>query len=1623
MIYVDEEDPDGELPPAFPPREVHVKDDEDIHNYFHLRKEIGRGRFGTVYLAEEKQTGQRFAAKIVSTKRNQDRANAEREVDIMKALNTHPRLIQLYEAYDMSKEMCLVLEIVEGGELFERVIDESFVLTEKACTVFVRQICQGVEYIHSKNILHLDMKPENILCLTRQGNRVKICDFGLARRYDPRKKLQVLFGTPEFVAPEVVNFEPISFGTDLWSVGVICYVLLSGLSPFMGHDYVETMTNVSHNKYDFDDPAFEKVSLQAKDFIQKLLVLDKSLRLTPAQCLRHDWLRRPPISSLQRSCSVSESESVSEDSEDDTDEDSYESSNGDRTVKEEQKREKDKKTEDELKLAEAKRKELEKQVENRKKESEEKYDARQREEELERTKVQLKEFVERWNLHPNSPYLIGTSFPLDLQDLERTRGCNSRDSLTSVAVAPPSDHGDLSFLDDDGFPLCELNKVTKQEVVPNDIINQEDFQMSTTKLAQPLMEHSSQQEMAIREPAQPLTKHPSPDEVAKQLEIKLTQLQLEDTVKPRKEESIAESNHTLAYAREDRGDDKNEGSNGTIKLSDKLEQINKVTDKRNSVTYVNIDVNKYKREQKKEKEIFNSKNMEQKVTENKNKKTEIQKEVNKIPKMLSEEKTDKHKEASKECIRMKNSGAIQTKDHEEERTSLQKQELREKHRNEEKKPAKASGRVACEEPKEAEKIISEILRGDHKAAYEEYKRMVNEAQMAYSDDWKTKKNPKEKEVSQAPNKPHGMDIRQVPNNTIRRTTDKYEDTNEREEEHQKMVITAESMKEQKKEDKISGTGMEETVEKETVFGEHNFANKRSNGQEKMSNASIECEDKMLEIQDTEMAEHRRAYEEYKKLVNLTQIEMSEVKNNLKISPAVDDQRNGNQEKVTGTGSKMQKSNRELQKINDSHNRQESKKINSLNNSDHLPMEPLKRPEIIALQNEELGGVMLRVRKQSLSQAEQGVEGLAKDQIPSITTSRQSEDLSSSFSGSRSSTPTKQLKKQPSRDVPLQAKNLEREDQGRTPLCQRSLQDVDGDNSYCGGKQSPRDMTPESSSHLNCKQSHEERPPSRESDRGTRSGTPISSGHRRPSRDVPLSPVQMDRLSKASGLASPDRMLPQAQAWPDLIVAPQGENTDLHDYKNSLDVPVATLVKSPSGKQLSVPELTVSQEKEITHLPSNCNIEAQDDKATKEPAYVSNNKLVAWILDIGNTQNKYTPSLSTVDLVNQWESRDSSPRPTPSPSRDRSPKPRDKSPLPVGRERDKSPAIGRPQPPFQPLSREPSSDNLHIRTPWGTLKRSPSKNNLSKSPSSEAPTILVKETATTVQSKRETFIQNMDDGKFNGSCVQSTSPRSPLSQLLREESFTTDLQLPLQGSGDIPPISLDKIKEPKKYDKKEIDLRNETKEKDIKSHTLPRPSKLMKMKSTDTLSHCSDEGKKYFKKPASIDIKKTDDMDNSHSLKRKSKFPPSSNQKKKIGLLLFSAQDRISQFEQQQPTSRPPQRPITRSRSNVVLSSYSERRSSSDQTVEKKPVSEVTRNGLTGASASSRIGDKTQVGFLRTRLLDKVGKVSATLPEEPYNQNSTSSGILSGRERSTVSSRPTSSHQQNPYAAAHSTRHP
>ncbi|XP_065350378.1 titin homolog isoform X13 [Cloeon dipterum] len=256
---------------------------------YHTHEELGKGRFGTVFKCTKVATGQKRAAKIVRCIKAKDREQVYEEIDIMNSLR-HPKLLQLEAAFETARDIILVTEYVTGGELFERVVADDFTLTERDCILFMRQICEGVLYMHSQNIVHLDLKPENIMCRTRTSHHIKLIDFGLAKRLEGDEPVRVLFGTPEFVPPEVISYEPISVASDMWSVGVICYVLLSGLSPFMGDNDAETFANTTRADFDFDDEAFDAISQDAKDFISALLVQRKEKRLTAAECLTHKWL-------------------------------------------------------------------------------------------------------------------------------------------------------------------------------------------------------------------------------------------------------------------------------------------------------------------------------------------------------------------------------------------------------------------------------------------------------------------------------------------------------------------------------------------------------------------------------------------------------------------------------------------------------------------------------------------------------------------------------------------------------------------------------------------------------------------------------------------------------------------------------------------------------------------------------------------------------------------------------------------------------------------------------------------------------------------------------------------------------------------------------------------------------------------------------------------------------------------------------------------------------------------------------------------------------------------------------------------------------------------------------------
>ncbi|KAI5613552.1 myosin light chain kinase, smooth muscle [Silurus asotus] len=282
-------DDDSDKEPEY--RDVVIKKDCTVKDFYNVEDRLGTGKFGQVFKLVEKSTKKVWAGKFIKAFSQKEKENVRQEIGIMNSLH-HPKLVQCVDAFEGKSDIVMVMEIISGGELFERIVDEDFELSEREVIKYMLQIIDGVQFIHKQGIVHLDLKPENIMCVNKTGSKIKLIDFGLARRLVDSGSLKVLFGTPEFVAPEVINYEEISYPTDMWSIGVICYILLSGLSPFMGDNDNETLANVTSATWDFEDEAFDEISEEAKDFISNLLKKNLKGRLTCAQCMEHKWLKQ-----------------------------------------------------------------------------------------------------------------------------------------------------------------------------------------------------------------------------------------------------------------------------------------------------------------------------------------------------------------------------------------------------------------------------------------------------------------------------------------------------------------------------------------------------------------------------------------------------------------------------------------------------------------------------------------------------------------------------------------------------------------------------------------------------------------------------------------------------------------------------------------------------------------------------------------------------------------------------------------------------------------------------------------------------------------------------------------------------------------------------------------------------------------------------------------------------------------------------------------------------------------------------------------------------------------------------------------------------------------------------------
>jgi serine/threonine protein kinase len=251
---------------------------------------VGRGASGRVKIAKHRHSGQLAAVKILPLapllnsrasintqirKTEKQRLGIDREITMMKLMN-HPNVLRLYDVYESSKELYLVLEYVEGGELFDFLVNRGRLPSIEALAYF-KQIIHGLNYAHTFSIIHRDLKPENILIASLNPPLVKIADWGMAAFAPPALELETSCGSPHYASPEIVNGERYQgTATDIWSCGVILYALLTGRLPFDDKNVRILLDKVKSGKY--STPAW--IDPLAADLISKMLVIDVKQRIT-----------------------------------------------------------------------------------------------------------------------------------------------------------------------------------------------------------------------------------------------------------------------------------------------------------------------------------------------------------------------------------------------------------------------------------------------------------------------------------------------------------------------------------------------------------------------------------------------------------------------------------------------------------------------------------------------------------------------------------------------------------------------------------------------------------------------------------------------------------------------------------------------------------------------------------------------------------------------------------------------------------------------------------------------------------------------------------------------------------------------------------------------------------------------------------------------------------------------------------------------------------------------------------------------------------------------------------------------------------------------------------------------
>ncbi|XP_029122402.1 calcium-dependent protein kinase 29 [Elaeis guineensis] len=265
----------------------------DLPLRYELGKELGRGEFGVTRRCTDTKTGEVLACKSISKRKLRtcvDVEDVRREVEIMRGLPAHPNIVQLRDAFEDKEAVHLVMEVCEGGELFDRIIARGH-YTERAAATVMRTIMEVVQHCHKNGVIHRDLKPENFLFANQSENApLKAIDFGLSVFFKPGESFNEIVGSPYYMAPEVLkrNYGP---QVDVWSAGVILYILLCGVPPFWAETDEGIAQSIIRSVINLEREPWSKVSQNAKDLVRSMLDPNPYTRLTVQEVLRHPWLQ------------------------------------------------------------------------------------------------------------------------------------------------------------------------------------------------------------------------------------------------------------------------------------------------------------------------------------------------------------------------------------------------------------------------------------------------------------------------------------------------------------------------------------------------------------------------------------------------------------------------------------------------------------------------------------------------------------------------------------------------------------------------------------------------------------------------------------------------------------------------------------------------------------------------------------------------------------------------------------------------------------------------------------------------------------------------------------------------------------------------------------------------------------------------------------------------------------------------------------------------------------------------------------------------------------------------------------------------------------------------------------